>query len=113
MLPEAYELTKALGTLGMFGHRLLRATRAGDARAAARHRADLDRQARVVAALSEKRDRRRPGPGRPGRLPGGLEPFLRSALEYAAARSEAERASFFALLAEIYTTGDAGGGGDG
>lgn len=92
-------LTKAVAVAGMIGHRWLRARRAGDAAAAARHRRDLDRQAARVAQLCGARRRRAP-------LPGGLEPFLCGVLRYAAAATEEERRPFLALLAEIY-----GGGG--
>jgi hypothetical protein len=105
MLPEAYELRRALAVLAMHGNRMLRAGRRGDAPAAARHRADLDAQVPAVLALAGERDRRR---GR-WRLAGGLEAFLKSVRAYAAAGSEEERASFFELLGEIYGPADAGG----
>jgi hypothetical protein len=98
MNPEGYELRKALAVLAMHGNRMLRAARAGDALAAARHRADLDAQVPAVLALAGERDRRR---GR-WRLAGFLEPFLAAVRRYAGAATEEERSSFFELLETIY-----------
>jgi hypothetical protein len=107
MLLEAYELRKALALVGMFGNRLIRALRRGDAPAAARHRSDLDRQVPAVLALAGERDRRRAR----WRLAAGMEEFLKGVRRYAgAAADEDERRRFFALLELIYCHADAGAG---
>jgi hypothetical protein len=105
MGPEGYELRKALAVLGMHGNRMVRAGRAGDAAAAARHRADLDAQVPAVLAAAGERDRLRRRP----RLAGGLEGFLENVRRYAAAATEEGRRPFFELLAEIYGPADAAG----
>jgi hypothetical protein len=102
MLPEAYQLRRALGVLAMHGHRMLHADRRGDAPAAARHRAALDAQVPVVLGLAGRRDR--------WRLAGGLEEFLKGVRKYAEAAGEEERQRFFELLEAVYCPADAGAG---
>jgi hypothetical protein len=104
MVPEGYqELRKALAVVAMHGHRLLHAGRKGDGAAAARHRMALDAAVPPVLALAGERDRRRSR----WRLAPGMEEFLKGVRRYAEAGDEEGRASFFALLQEIYATGDA------
>jgi hypothetical protein len=94
MLPEAYQLRRALAVLAMHGNRMLHANRRGDAPAAARHRAALDAQVPVVLGLAGRRDR--------WRLAGGLEEFLKGVRKYAEAAGEEGRRPFFELLGRIY-----------
>jgi hypothetical protein len=90
----AYErLREAAGRLLLYGRRWHAAARAGD-RAAAR--ADLDRQAGAVAAAAAAYSGPRP--------PGRMAEFVAGAVAYHGAATEAERAPFLDLVAELCRT---------